>query len=171
MKKLLSIVALLVLLTGISSSYVQAQAKFGHIDSNELLRIMPGRDNAQAQLEKHARELESQFVAMQTEFQTKYQDYLANEASLSDLIKQARQRELGNLQERIMEFQESAQEDLMKTENQLLSPIIENARLAIEEVSKENGYAYIFDRSTGTLLYAQPSDDIMPLVKKKLGIQ
>ena len=42
---------------------------------------------------------------------------------------------------------------------------------AIADVAKENGYSYIFDVSAGALLYQPDSDDILPLVKKKLGLK
>jgi outer membrane protein len=170
MRKLISITVIMLLLVSAAPSVI-AQAKFGHINTNELLRQMPGRTEAQQELEKYARELEEMFVALQNEFQTKYTNYLENEANLSELIKQSRQRELQSLQERIMEFQESAQQDLVDRENKLLSPIIEKARKAIDDVAKENGYTYVFDLSTGAFLYAEPSDNIMPLVKSKLGIE
>jgi outer membrane protein len=170
MKKIFSIALFMVFFLGINATAI-AQNKFGHIDTNELLGMMPGREAAQQELERYARELETQFTTMQREFQTKYQDYLENQESFSQLIRQSRERELTSLQERIMEFQESAQEDLLAKENELLQPIVEKARNAIEEVAKENGYTYVFDRSMGVLLYSEPSDDIMPKVKTKLGIQ
>ncbi len=170
MKKIFSIALLMVFFLGMNAT-VFAQNKFGHIDTNELLSLMPGREAAQLELETYARELETQFTAMQREFQSKYQDYLENQEALSQLIRQSRERELSSLQERIMEFQESAQEDLMAKENELLQPIIEEARNAIEEVAKENGYTYVFDRGMGVLLYSEPGDDIMPKVKTKLGIE
>ena len=170
MKKLLSIAFLLTILLGAGNLSAQQPAKFGHIDTNELLRMMPGRDSAQVKLERYARELEATFTAMQQEFQTKYQDYLANEASFSELIRQSKQRELGSLQERIMDFQESAQQDLMEQENRLFAPIIERARKAIEDVAKEDGYTYVFDITAGSLLFWEPTNDIMPRVKAKLGL-
>lgn len=170
MRNLLSITALFVIMV-LAAPAVYAQAKFGHINSNELLQVMPGRAEAQQQLEAHARSLEEMFTAMQTEFQTKYTDFLQNEATFTELIRQSRQRELVSLQERIQEFQESAQQDLLQKENQLLSPIIESVRQAIEAVAKENGYTYVFDTSAGTVLFAEPANDIMPKVRAKLGIQ
>lgn len=169
MKNLLRISLLMVFLIGVNAN-VFSQAKFGHINTNELLNQMPGREEAQKELEKYARELEAQFNSMQMEFQTKYQEYLENQETYSQLIRQSRERELGSLQERIMEFQESAQDDLMERENQLLRPIIEKARKAIEEVAKENGYTYVFDTSMGVLLYSEPSDDILDKVKAKIGL-
>lgn len=170
MKNLFKIFAVLVFVFASVGVSAQSKGKFGHINSNELMRSMPGRDSIQTVLERHAKELETAFSAMQTEFQTKYQDFLANEKTFSELIRQAKQRELANLQERIVDFQESAQEDLQKKEAELFSPLIEKARKAIEDVAKANGYTYVFDSSLGVLLYAEPSEDIMPLVKKKLGI-
>ena len=168
MKKLLYLPVLVLLL--VSSTLPAQQPKFGHINTNELLSIMPGRDTAQVRLERYARDLETQFTAMQTELQTKYQDYLANEASFSDLIRQSKQREITSLQERIQDFQEQAQQDLMNQENRLLSPIIEAARKAIEDVAKENGYSYVFDTASGTVIHFPPADSILDQVKKKLGI-
>lgn len=168
MKKLLFLPLVALLIMGATAS---AQTlKIGHIDTNQLLRVMPGRQEAQTQLEAHARDLETKFTAMQTELQTKYTDYLANESTFSEPIRTSMQREISSLQERIQEFQELAQQDLAQTESRLLSPIVEAARKAIEDVAKENGYSYILDTSGGAVLYFPPSDDIMSLVRTKLGI-
>lgn len=169
MKKLLNITLLLVFVLG-TALFAQQPAKLGHIDTNELLRMMPGRDSAQVQLERYARELESTFVAMQNEFQTKYTDYLEKQSTFSELIRQSRERELMSLQERIQDFQESAQQDLVDQENRLLSPIIEKARTAISAVAAEHGYTYIFDTSMGFLLHWENGEDVMPKVRAKLGL-
>ena len=171
MKKLLSFLSVLFLaILLMAPTTVDAQQKFGHINTDELLSQMPGRDSAHAELEKYARQLESQFVAMQNEFQQKYQEFLSDETE-SELIRQSRQRELQGLQERILDFQESAQEDIVRKEERLLRPIIDKARSAIEKVAKEHNYTYVFDSSTGLLLHSDPGDNIMPLVKKELELE
>ncbi len=170
MQKLLtSSVLALFLFLSLGASAQQA-VKLGHIDSNELLQLMPEREAAMVELERYAGELEEQFVSMQEEFQRKYREYLEKESTFSELIRQSRQRELASLQERIMEFQEMAQQDLMNRESQLLSPIIEKARQAIEEVAREEGFTYIFDVGMGVLLFHEKGEDIMPQVRTKLGI-
>jgi len=79
---------------------------------------------------------------------------------------------LTDLEKRISDFQTNAQNDLQKKQDELLNPIIEKAKNAINEVAKENGYTYILDSSVGgVVLYTVSNDDILPLVKKKLGIQ
>lgn len=170
MKKLLNFSLLVIFLLASATVSAQQPAKFGHIDTNELLSLMPGRDSARVQLERYARELEAQYVSMQNELQTKYQDYLEKESTFSELIRQSRQRELTNLQERILEFQESAQQDLMEQESRLLSPIIEKAQRAIADVANEHGFTYIFDISSGAVLFWEKGENIMPLVRVKLGL-
>ena len=44
------------------------------------------------------------------------------------------------------------------------------ARAAIEDVAKEGKFTYIFDSSMGSILYADESENVMTLVKKKLGL-
>lgn len=149
-----------------------AQAKkFGHINTNDLLLKMPERDSAQVKIQDEAKKLEQQLSAMTMEYQTKVNDYQANAAAMSDLIKQTKAKEIQDLEQRIQEFQQNAQEALQKKEQDLLKPIIEKAKKAIEDVAKEGGYSYVFDTSAGVLLYQPESDDILPLVKKKMNLK
>jgi len=170
MKKVTRVLIILALVGFTVSSYAQKKQKFGHIDSNELLKLMPGRDSAMAKIQAYSKTLETQIKGMQSELETKYQDYLANEKDMTDLIKQTRQKELQDIQARIEDFQKSAQDDLEKKQNELLKPIIDKAKAAIEKVAKDNQYTYIFDAGLGVLLYTDPSEDIMPMVKKELGL-
>lgn len=172
MKNLLTIAIILVATLMGSHAFAQKQYKFGHIDSNQLLTLMPEREKAKVDLEKYAKQLESTLTAMQSEFERKYQDYIATADSLSPLIRQTKEGELGEMQQRIQTFQQTAQKDLGEKENELLQPIILKARNAITAVSEEGGYIYVFDIGTGMILHhSADSEDILPLVKVKLGIQ
>lgn len=172
MRNILKLALIVVLVTGVTNIFAQKNYKFGHVDSNALMQIMPERQQAQQDLEKFATDLEKELEVMQVEFQNKYQDYLAKADSLSDIIRQSKESELQDLQLRIQKFQETAQQELSKKEAELIQPIIDKARTAIEEVGKENGYTYIFDLGTGPIIYfSEESDDILPMVKTKLGLE
>jgi outer membrane protein len=106
---------------------------------------------------------------MQAELQQLYNDYMAKESQMSDLIKKTKQTELQEKGSRIEKFQQDAQISLQEKEKELLTPIIDKAKNAIRDVAKENGYTYIFDSAVGVTLY-EGGDDILPLVKKKLGL-
>lgn len=149
----------------------QKTNKFGHIDFAKLYGLMPGQDSIKTVYEGYAKGIQDQFVAMQGELDNKVQDYRANQATMSDIIKQTKEREIQDLSKRIDDFQTQAQQNLQQKESDLTAPMIEKARKAVESVAKENGYTYVFNSAEGLLLWAEPSDDIMPIVKKKLGIQ
>ncbi len=145
--------------------------KFGHIDSNKLMESMPDKVSAKTALETFAKDLETQMQTMQGELQNKYQSYVAEKASLTDFVRQTKEQELQDLQQRIQTFQGTAQQELQKKEMELLKPIIQKAQDAIKEVGKENGFTYIYDIGTGAIVYySEESIDILPMVKKKLGI-
>ncbi len=171
MKKLIIFSLLSLFLMGPATVMAQTEAKFGHINTSELLRMMPEREEAVASLERYAQDLEQTFMSMQTEFQTKYEDFLENQESFSQLVRQSRERELQSLQERIMEFQESAQQDIMEQEERLLNPLIQKARAAIEKVGRDHGFTYIFDTSGGSIIFSENGTDIMPMVRAELGLE
>lgn len=163
MKNILLVAVLLVTTTAFGQ-------KLGHINSNDLLESMPERAAAQTQLESYAKDLENQLEAMQNEYKAKIDTYRAQEATMSGLVKESKAQEIRDLESRISGFTQSAQKDIANQETTLIQPIIDKAKTAIEEVAKENNYTYIFDAGVGVLLYSKDSDDIMPLVKKKLGL-
>lgn len=166
MKKVLSIVVLVTALLFSGNSFAQ---KFGHVDTQALLTAMPERQKAQTDLQNAAKEYQNQIEEMQVEYNKKYQDYVQKMDSLSNLIKQTREQELMEMQQRIQAFQQNAQKELGEKESALFQPIMEKAKKAIQDVGKENGLVYIYDAST--LLYiSEQSVDVLPLVKKKLGI-
>jgi outer membrane protein len=151
-------------------SFSQVNPKFGYIDSNELLELMPGKDSIQSALEEYGKSLESQLQVMYSEYQTKLGDYQTNSSSMSTIIRQTKERELADMETRIQEFQQQADVDLQNKQMELLEPLLNKARQAIEEVAEENGYTYIFDVGVGMLLYYEKGENILPLVREKLGI-
>ena len=165
------IVVLVALLAFGGSAMAQKNVKLGHINSNDLMQIMPGRDTAMALLQKEVEDLQSEMEAMKKEYETRVNDYLAKKDQLSELIRKTKESDIQAMGARIEEFQANAQKLLEERQEALLKPIVDRAKAAIEEVGKENGYTYIFDAGVGAVLYSQDSDDIMPLVKKKLGLK
>lgn len=152
------------------NSFAQNNTKLGHVDFATLYSMMPGLDSVRVLFENYNKNVQEQFAAMQTELENKYNDYVANMETMSDIIRSTKEAEINDLKERMDNFEVTATQDLQNKEVQLTSPIIEKARDAVEQVAKENGYKYIFNSTEGLLLYAEPSDDVMDMVKAKLKI-
>ena len=161
---------LLIAMVLVTSLGAMAQEKFGHIDSNELLKMMPERAAAEEKVKAFQQDLVKKLEAMQAEYQNKYQEFMDNQDGMTQTERDAKTRDILDLEQRIQQFQVKAQEDIQKQEQELLAPMIDRAKNAIEKVGKENGFTYIFDSSVGVILY-EGGEDIMPKVKKELGLQ
>lgn len=165
MKKVLVIIVALAL-----SAPTFAQQKFGHIDSAALLELMPEKAAAEKELEAFAKEFQTALEAMGKEYEAKIGEFQANEKDMIPTVRNTKMREIADLERRIQEFQQQAQEEIGKKEQEVLTPIIDKARKAIDEVAVAKGYTYIFDSSLGVLLYAKDTEDVMAEVKAKLGL-
>jgi len=156
-----------------SGTTVNAQNfKFGHINSQELLSLMPERDSAQAKIQQYAKDLEGELEIMNVEYNNKLNDYIEKQDVLTPLVKQTKEQELAEFQKRIQDFQANAQQDLQQQEAQMIQPIIQKAEKAIKDVAKENGFTYIFDLARGSVIYfSEQSEDILPRVLEKLGLE
>lgn len=165
MKKILLLLAAAILF---SIGTADAQ-KYGHVNSGEILEVMPGVDSLQIKLKAFQTELETMYESMMTEYQQKKDKFDREVGTMSSAVRQVREKELQDLGSRIQEFQANAQEDMEEKQYELAKPFQDAIQNAINKVAKDHGYAYIFD--TKILLYYGNGDDITPLVKKELGIK
>lgn len=133
---------------------------------------MPDKDKAEKAMEKYYGELQSQLQAMAQEYQSKMQDYEANVATMSNLVKQSKEKEIIDIQNRIQQFQANAEQEFEAKRAELLKPILDKIQTAINNVGKEKGYTYIFDLATGAAVYVgNDAVDATKDVKAKLGIK
>lgn len=170
MKRILFVSAAVACFLFSGNSFAQ-NLKFGHINGQDLLTQMPERDSAEAKLKSYGADLTEQIEQLYVEYNNKAQNYQQRRATLTDAIREAREKELGELEQRIREFEMTAQQDYQRMQGELMKPIMEKADAAIKKVAKQNGFIYIFDISAGGVVYySETSIDILPLVKKELGI-
>lgn len=156
--------------------YVSAEAqKIGYVDSGSLLGMMPKVKEAESTLETLGKQLQAKGQKMLQDYQAKYQD-LQRRVQAGDIAPKDQEAQVTMLktdEEKIQQFEQDMQTQLADKREALLAPILEEVRIAIQTVAKDNGYTYIFDGSqgVGVLLYADESTNVTPLVKIKLGLQ
>lgn len=167
------VIVLIVLLSAILATGVKAQnVKFGHIDMSQLIQVMPERTTALSSLEKEAGELEEMLMTMQEELQKMFQEYTEKRETMSSIVRQAKEEDIQMKQQRIETFRMQADQQLQQKQQELMAPIFNRADSIIAVVAKENSLLYVFDVSTRVVLYkSNQSTDVLPLVKKKMGIE
>ena len=166
MKKVLKLTLAVVCVMFSTSLFAQ---KIGRINSQEVVVNMTEYKEAQTQLEALAKDLQAQMETIQVEMNTKIQEYQKGAETMTDAVRQLKEKELNDLNTRLQEFNQVAQQELQKKEQELMEPIIKKANEAITEVSKAGGYTVIFE--SGQMIYFDEAQvkDITPEVKAKLG--
>ena len=166
MKKVLKLTLAVVCVMFSTSLFAQ---KIGRISSQEVVVNMAEYKEAQTQLEALAKDLQAQMETIQVEMNTKIQEYNKGAETMTDAVRQLKEKELNDLNTRLQEFNQVAQQELQKKEQELMEPIIKKANEAITEVSKAGGYTVIFE--TGQMIYFDEAQvkDITAEVKAKLG--
>lgn len=146
--------------------------KFGHIDLQAVIQVMPERETTETEFTKFQTDLEDILGEMQKNYQTKLQELEQMGQEVSELKRNAKISELQNLSERIQGFQQNAQQQIQQKYQELLNPLYEKAMGAIDEVAKEQELMYVFETSSNVVLYkSNQSVDLLPLVKQKLEIK
>jgi len=144
--------------------------KFGYVNTQELFLLMPELKEVQARMDSLNKQYENLLMNMQEEYQKKLQDYQQKQSTMPDAMRQIQEEELYSMQQRLQTTYQTAQQDVEQKRGEYLKPINERMSKAIQEVGAANNYTYIFD-SVAAVYISPEADDVMPLVKAKLGIK
>ena len=142
MKKFLKLTLTLMLVFSASSLFAQ---KFGRVDLAAIVTAMPEYKEAEANLQVYGKDLQDQLEQIQVEFNNRYLEYEKNVATYSDSVRQLKERELTELQQRFQDFQQVAQQDMQKKEAELINPVYTKANDAVKVVSTRGGYIAVFN--------------------------
>ncbi len=156
-----------------TSAQAQAPLKIGYTDVQYVLAQMPESKQIESDLKAYNTQLEAQLKSKYADYQAKGEAYQKGEATMTDVVKADKQKELQTLQQSIQEFQQSAQQSLQQKQQTLLKPALDKLQKNIDLVADENGFTYVFNSDGGgspLLLHAPKEGDISDLVLKKMGI-
>ena len=152
-----------------ASQTISAQAKVAHIDVQELMTNMPEMKTAQAQIKKVGETYDKEYNTMVTEYQNKMKKYESEAATAGEATNETRAKEMQDMGQRIQQYRETAQKELQQKEMDLVKPIMDKAKAAIQKVAKAKGYQYVLDSTTGSGVIVADGPNILVDVKKELG--
>jgi outer membrane protein len=166
------IVALVLVATALSfaGNKLQAQQKLGFVSLQELMVAMPEAKKMDSSLQDYQSALRQNYEDMNREFNEK--DSLL---SSKDTVKYTRaqieikRKQLGELYMKIQQYQTQASQLLQQKQQDLQTPIYKKAVENVQAVAKDNGYTYVFLKDA--LIVSPAADDLLPLVKKKMGLK
>lgn len=164
-KKILLVAALIL------PMFASAQTlKIGLVDTQEILSKLPDTAAANKQLEETSKKYEDEYAKLNEEMKRLYDEIQNMGESELPAIRERKTREFTDHQQKAQQFEQNAMQHLQKLQGDLMQPIMQKIRTAIESVGKEGGYSLVQEMST-QIYYAAPVVDITPEVKAKLGVK
>jgi outer membrane protein len=148
----------------------QAQTKIGYISLQELIFAMPEYKKADTALNDYQSALGQNFEDMKKEFNE--QDSLLSSKDTAKYTRaqlELKRKNLGEMYIKLNGWQQQAQQLYQQKQQDLITPIQKKALETVQTVAKENGYTYVLSKEA--LFVSPPAEDLLPLVKKKLGLK
>lgn len=169
MKKVLLATLFAMGISAFSGVRVEAQVKIGYISMDELVQSMPEAKKADTVLAQYKESLQQAQEQIRSELQTRYAAFVKDSSSMSQAKKDLENKGIQDLYNTLQSYGQDAQQKFNLKQQEVYGPIQTKAMDAIQQVAKEAGYTYIIAKEN--LIVSPPTDDILPLVKKKLGIK
>ena len=166
MKKIILIAVMAVMSVAASAQNL----KFGYVNFNEIVMLMPEMDAARATLEENQKTNEEILMSMYQEYQTKMQDYQAKAATWTAAIRESKEKELMDIESRLQQTQQSLQQELQQLQQQLQAPIVEKATTVVNELAKTLGVAAVFEKASFLYIDEAQMVDLTPEARKALNI-
>ena len=164
MKKIM-VVAVMVL----GAFQVSAQNKIGYINTDELIGVMPEAEKADTELKEYQASLAQQGQDMMKELGDKDSLFVKDSSKLSPSMREIKRNELIALYQKVQGWNQQAQEMYQQKLQEKVAPLREKAMQTVQAVAKDNGYTYVLDANS--VMVGPPGDNLIDLVKKKLGIK
>jgi len=161
-------ISLVILFFAVSFSTF-AQSKIAHVNSQEIIGLMPATKAAEAEIQGLEATYTKELETMQKDILEKQQKYASEEKSVSDELNQARRAELQDQSQRVQAYYSEIQKELQKKNFDLLKPISEELMKAVNAVADRLGVEYVFESPMQGLLVSNGTD-ITDEVKKELGL-
>ena len=149
---------------------VSAQ-NIGHVNSAEILSLMPEVKKVQKELERLGKTYEDELKTLATELQNKLAKYNEESPNKGDAINASRTREIRDLQQRIEEYRKNAASDIQQKQKEMMDPVQKRLQKALDKVRRSKKLDYIFDLVSGSIVSFNTSKDVSKDVKKILKIK
>ncbi len=171
MKKLFGIIILLILFSAVP---VKAQMKIAYFNSEAIMKDLPDAIDAQEQLNKIVADWQQELNKMQEEWKKKFDEYDKRKLIMTDQRRADTEHELQEMDKKIADYRNKnfgQNGELFKKQNELMKPVQDRIFKAVQEVAKEEGYDYVFDKSGDILLmYTNEKYDLTQKIFNKLKV-
>ena len=153
-----------------ATTAAQPVLRFGYFSFEQVVHTMPGYAIAKHNMDELRGKYDEETKRVETEFNSKYEEFLDGQRSYAKSIFEKRQAELRELMEKNIAFKAEAARLLKKAEEEAYAPLKAKMNAALQQIGKENGFAFILntDNNATPYLSAEMGVDITEALKEKI---
>jgi outer membrane protein len=149
----------------------QGGQKMAYVNTQAVLASAPGRAEAEATFEKEMTGLRAQVQKLSDSLTALQEAYSKEEATLAPAAKESKLKVLRDKQADYQGQVQKLNDQAGQKEAELMQPIMDAVRRALDDVRAEGGYAFIFDVSQGQFIVAADKNlDVTDRVVAKLRL-
>ena len=154
-----------------ATTAAQPVLRFGYFSFEQVFHTMPGYAIAKHNMDELRGKYDEETKRVETEFNSKYEEFLDGQRSYAKSIFEKRQAELRELMEKNIAFKAEAARLLKKAEEEAYAPLKAKMNAALQQIGKENGFAFILntDNNATPYLSAEMGVDITEALKEKIN--
>jgi outer membrane protein len=145
--------------------------KSGYFNMDQMLSIMPEVGKIDTLLQRfQADSINAEFASLVQDYN--YKDSLLTKTDTTKIPAATRRqyrRDLEQIAYQVQNWQQISQNVMQNKQQELLAPVYQRIYAALNQVAKENGYGFVYREEA--LMVAPPSDNLIPMVAKKLNIK
>lgn len=158
--------ALMVSLAGSAS----AQSKLGFIRSSVLLEQAPGRADAEGQFDRETAGFREQIKRMSDSLNAMVVTFEKSQQGMTAVARDTRSKEIRAREEGYRRRTQELEQKAQQRQSELVQPILDRIKQAIEDTRVEGGYAFVFnaDQQGGAIVAMDKNLDITDRVIAKL---
>jgi len=139
-----ALAALSLLMIGVTAQAQVAPVKLGYVNTEALMAAAPGRAAAESLYNKEVLQFQKQQQVWTDSLRKQIDAFQKAEPTLTAAKKQSEQDRLQKLNQDLTNLNTLGEQRIRARENEVLAPLMEIVRGAIDEIRAEGGYAMIF---------------------------
>lgn len=159
---------LVVSLIGATTVFAQKDGgqKIGFVNTFTIITQLPESKDIEVKLGQTVEAYKDTMATLQKEAQDRFEKYQKQKGTMSAESQKKEEEDLLNLQQRLQQYQQTAQQSLEKRRIELLEPIRKKIMTAIDAIAKKEKFTYILEKNEQSIILY--SDDKFDLTFKVL---
>ena len=147
----------------------QSTIKIGVVNTGSIIQGMPETKDAQTKIADTSKKYEDAYGKLIEEYKRLAEEFQGLKEDTPVAIRENKARDLQDKQAKIQHFEQQAQEDLSKQQQELMAPVMQKIQNAVDAVGKEEGFTTISEIQS-YLYIGSGVTDITDKVKSRLGL-